>query len=141
MGQEGTSGEPGHLPVTVDGQGDLFDAGCPTRHLLDRVGSKWTVMVVLLLAEADSVRFSALRRQMAGVSQKMLSQTLRQLGSDGLVSRRVDGTVSPPTVHYALTPLGSTLVPVLGALKQWAEDHMGEVDASLRGPGSGTGGA
>lgn len=132
-GQEGTSTKPGHPRVGPRRQGDLFDAACPTRHLLDRVGSKWTVMVVLLLAEADEVRFSVLRRGMPGVSQKMLSQTLRHLEHDGLVVRRVDAVASPPAVYYALTPLGSTLVPTLAELKRWAEEHMGEVEASSAG--------
>jgi DNA-binding HxlR family transcriptional regulator len=85
-------------------------------------------MAVLLLSEASDMRFSELRRAMAGVSQKMLSQTLRQLGRDGLASRRVDADITPPAVHYALTPLGRSLVPPLAALRSWAEENMREVD-------------
>lgn len=125
--EEGTSAKQGHSEETSP-RGDLFDPTCPTRGLLDRVGSKWTVMTVLLLAEASDLRFSELRRAMAGVSQKMLSQTLRQLARDGLVSRRVDADITPPAVHYALTPLGRSLVPALTALRSWAEEHMREVD-------------
>lgn len=125
--QEGTCTEHGDSEVTTR-RGDLFDATCPTRMLLDRVGSKWTVMIVLLLANSEEARFSNLRRGMAGVSQKMLSQTLRQLEGDGLVSRRVDPAMSPPAVFYALTPLGRSLVPSLAALKSWAEEHMYAVE-------------
>ncbi|AGL16756.1 helix-turn-helix domain-containing protein [Actinoplanes sp. N902-109] len=102
---------------------------CPTRELLDRVGSKWTVMIVLLLADLGERRFGELRRRMPGVSQKMLTQTLRQLQDDGLVSRRVEPS-SPPAVHYELTRLGGTLVGPLRALKQWAEDNMTQVKAA-----------
>jgi DNA-binding HxlR family transcriptional regulator len=126
-GEEGTLAKPGHLRETAL-KGDLFDPTCPTRGLLDRMGSKWTVMIVLLLSDQSELRFSELRRAMSGVSQKMLSQTLRQLGRDGLVNRRVDPDITPPAVHYALTPLGRSLVPPLAALRTWAEEHMREVD-------------
>ncbi|SIR63966.1 winged helix-turn-helix transcriptional regulator [Williamsia sterculiae] len=125
--QDSTSATPGHLEVTTDARGDLYDTRCPTRELLDRVGSKWTVMVVLRLAEVDTLRFAELRRSAPGVSQKMLTQTLRRLETDGLVARRVE-PVSPPAVHYSLTDLGRTLVPALTALKEWAETHMRTVD-------------
>lgn len=114
-------------------RGDLFDPGCPTRRLLDRLGTKWVSMVVKLLAEAapEEVRFAELRRRMPGVSQKMLSVTLRDLTRDGLVARRVEPTV-PPRVHYRLTELGASLEEPLAALRSWAQDHMAEIDASRR---------
>ena len=127
--QEGTSSTRRHSEVTVSRRGDLYAAACPPRPLLDRVGSKWTVMIVLLLADAGEVRFAALRRQMPGVSQKMLTQTLRQLENDGLASRRVQPS-SPPAVYYTLTRLGVTLVTPLRALKQWAEENMSHVEAA-----------
>jgi DNA-binding HxlR family transcriptional regulator len=126
-------------------RGDLFDPACPTRQLLDRVGTKWTAMVVKLLADAGGdagrdvgvdtgadtgageLRFAELERRMPGVSHKMLSQTLRTLGDDGLVRRRVEGTV-PPRVFYSLTPLGRSLSTPLALLREWAEEHMAEVD-------------
>ncbi|MBZ6130504.1 MULTISPECIES: winged helix-turn-helix transcriptional regulator [Streptomyces] len=110
-------------------RGDLFDPQCPTRRLLDRIGTKWTSMAVKVLAEAspDEVRFAELQRRMAGVSQKMLSVTLQGLTRDGLVDRRVEATV-PPRVYYSLTPLGLTLDEPLAALREWAEAHMAEVD-------------
>lgn len=115
----------------VDRRGDLFDPACPTRRLLDRIGTKWVSMVVKLLAEADpaEVRFAELRRRMPGVSQKMLSVTLQQLTSDGLVARRVEPTV-PPKVHYRLTDLGLSLEVPLSALRVWAEEHMATIDRS-----------
>ncbi|MFH9089445.1 transcriptional regulator [Streptomyces sp. Ru62] len=110
-------------------RGDLFDPACPTRRLLDRIGTKWTSMVVKVLAEAapGEVRFAELLRRMPGVSQKMLSVTLRNLVRDGLVARRVEATV-PPAVHYRLTELGLSLETVLAAVRNWAEEHMAEVD-------------
>jgi DNA-binding HxlR family transcriptional regulator len=110
-------------------RGDLFDPACPTRRLLDRIGTKWTSMVVKVLADAgpDEVRFAELQRRMPGVSQKMLSVTLRSLTCDGLVARRVEPTV-PPKVHYRLTDLGRSLEVPLAALRSWAEENMPVID-------------
>lgn len=110
-------------------RGDLFDPACPTRRLLDRIGTKWVSMAVKVLsdAEPDAVRFAELRRRMPGVSQKMLSQTLRGLVADGLVHRRVEPTV-PPAVRYGLTALGRSLGEPLATLRTWAEANMGEID-------------
>jgi DNA-binding HxlR family transcriptional regulator len=119
--------------LSDDARGDLFDPACPTRELLDRVGSKWTSMAVKVLAEAapQEVRFAELRRRMPGVSQKMLSTTLRGLVADGLAGRRVEPTV-PPRVHYSLTPLGLSLEEPLAMLRAWAEAHMAEIDRNNR---------
>ncbi|WP_433180467.1 winged helix-turn-helix transcriptional regulator [Actinoallomurus sp. CA-150999] len=110
-------------------RGDVFDPACPTRKLLDRIGTKWTSMLVKVLAEADpaEVRFAELRRRMPGVSQKMLSTTLHSLVRDGLVARRVEPTV-PPQVHYRLTELGLSLEVPLAVVREWAERHMPEID-------------
>ncbi|WP_242904914.1 winged helix-turn-helix transcriptional regulator [Actinomadura terrae] len=112
-------------------RGDLFDPLCPTRRLLDRIGTKWTSMAVKVLASAapGELRFAELQRRMPGVSQKMLSVTLRNLARDGLVVRRVEPTV-PPRVHYRLTDLGLSLEVVLAAVRDWAEEHMAEIDAA-----------
>jgi DNA-binding HxlR family transcriptional regulator len=120
-------------PLSDDARGDLFDPACPTRELLDRVGSKWTSMAVKLLAEAapQEIRFAELRRRMPGVSQKMLSTTLRSLVRDGLARRRVEPTV-PPRVHYSLTPLGLSLDEPLAILRAWAEEHMAEIHRANR---------
>jgi DNA-binding HxlR family transcriptional regulator len=110
-------------------RGDLFDPQCPTRRLLDRIGTKWTSMAVKVLAEAnpDEVRFAELRRRMPGVSQKMLSATLQTLTRDGLIARRVEPTV-PPRVYYQLTGLGRSLEVALAVVRAWAEEHMAEID-------------
>lgn len=86
-------------------------------------------MVVKVLADAapDEVRFAELQRRIPGISQKMLSATLRGLAKDGLVGRRVDSSV-PPGVHYRLTDLGLSLERPLSALRRWAERHMAEID-------------
>lgn len=110
-------------------RGNLFDPECPTRRLLDRIGTKWTSMAVKVLAEASpgEVRFADLRRRIPGISQKMLSVTLQSLSADGLVARRVETTV-PPSVHYSLTDLGVSLNEALAVMREWAEKHMPEVD-------------
>ena len=118
-------------------RGDVFDPLCPTRRLLDRVGGKWVVLVVTVLSRESptEVRFADLERRMPGVSHKMLSQTLQSLARDGLVTRRVEPSV-PPRVFYGLTPLGLSLDAPLQALREWAEEHMSQVDAH-RGAGPG----
>ena len=105
---------------------DPYARACPSRELLDRIGDKWTVLVLGALAGEEPRRFSALRRQVDGVSEKMLTQTLRGLERDGLVVRTVHAEV-PPRVEYALTPLGRTLREPLAAIERWATDHMAEV--------------
>jgi len=100
--------------------------------MLDRIGGKWTSMLVKLLASApDEVRFSELKRGATGISQKMLAQTLRSLERDGLVTRRVEPTV-PPRVHYALTSLGRSLETALVVVRTWAEAHMAAIDDARR---------
>ena len=107
---------------------DVYDARCPTRQALDRIADKWSALIVGLLAERPH-RFGELRRKIGGISQKMLTQTLRSLEADGLVSRRAFPTV-PVTVEYALTPLGETLVAPLASIRDWAERHIEEVSAA-----------
>lgn len=104
---------------------DVYDANCPSRLLLDRIGEKWTALIVGILAERPH-RFGQLRRRINGISHKMLTQTLRSLERDGLVSRRVEPTV-PITVEYSLTAIGRSLVQPLAALRDWAEQHAGTV--------------
>lgn len=107
---------------------DAFLAECPTRELLDVLSDKWLGLVIAALGEGP-MRHSELARRIAGVSQKMLTQTLRKLERDGLVTRTVTPSV-PVRVDYALTPLGRDLAPVLTAIKTWAEAHMDEVRAA-----------
>jgi len=109
---------------------DAFMAGCPARKLLERIGDKWVSLVLTALA-GGSQRYSDLRRRIAGVSEKMLTQTLRAMERDGLLTRTVTAGV-PVRVDYALTPLGASLLPVVAAVKAWAEAHMPEVEEAQR---------
>ena len=93
--------------------------------MLDRIGDTWTVLV-LGLFDDEPLRFNHLRRQIEGITQKMLSQTLKSLERDGLVTRTAYATV-PVTVEYAITPLGRTLRVSVDSLRQWAETHMDTV--------------
>jgi DNA-binding HxlR family transcriptional regulator len=102
-----------------------YSADCPTRQILDRVGDKWAVLILLLLRDRP-MRFNALRRAIAGISQKMLSQVLKSLERDGLVKRRAIATV-PVTVEYSMTPLGATLAIAVDPLRDWAEGNLKEV--------------
>lgn len=104
---------------------NVYDANCPTRQVLNRIADKWTVLVVTAL-ESETKRFSVLQREVGGVSQKMLTQTLRGLERDGLIKRTIYPTV-PPKVEYSLTPLGQTLVLMLDAIRTWSETHIEEV--------------
>jgi DNA-binding HxlR family transcriptional regulator len=110
---------------------DAYLAACPARRLLDRVSDKWVTLALSALADGPQ-RYSDLSRRLAGVSQKMLTQTLRSLERDGLVDRTVTPSV-PVRVDYELTPLGHTLMPLLAHIKDWAECHMDEVIAARAG--------
>ncbi|GAA1877110.1 winged helix-turn-helix transcriptional regulator [Lapillicoccus jejuensis] len=107
---------------------DAFFADCPSRQVLERLSDKWVVLCLAALSGGE-LRFSELSRRIAGVSQKMLTQTLRHLERDGLVTREVTPTV-PVTVSYALTPLGASLEQTVRAVKVWAETHLPEVHAA-----------
>ncbi len=109
-------------PVLVP---DALTLANPARNLIDRLGNKWSLLVIAVVSD-QPIRFGLLRRKIEGVSQKMLSQTLRSLERDGLVDRRVL-TARPLAVEYRLTPLGNTLAPVAITLKDWAEAHVAQV--------------
>jgi DNA-binding HxlR family transcriptional regulator len=109
---------------------NAYSADCPTRQILDRVGDKWAVLILLLLRQ-QPVRFNQLRRSIEGISQKMLSQVLKSLERDGLIRRRAIATV-PVTVEYSITPLGVTLAAAVDPLRDWAENHLKEVQTSQR---------
>jgi DNA-binding HxlR family transcriptional regulator len=116
---------------------DAFLATCPTRRLLDRISDKWMSLILVALADGPR-RYSDLSRTIAGVSQKMLTQTLRAMERDGLLTRTVTPSV-PVRVDYALTPLGAGLLPLMRAIKRWAEDNMDAVlaaRAAYDAPGS-----
>jgi DNA-binding HxlR family transcriptional regulator len=107
---------------------DVFARNSVSRQVLDLIADKWTALTICVLS-GGTKRYSELEREIEGLSQKMLTQTLRRLERDGLVERKVYPVV-PPKVEYSLTPLGETLIGVLGALCEWAEEHLGEVEAS-----------
>jgi DNA-binding HxlR family transcriptional regulator len=110
---------------------DSFLAQCPSRRLLDRISDKWVALILAALGSDGPQRYSELSRRLAGVSQKMLTQTLRSLERDGLVTRTVTPTV-PVTVTYGLTDLGLSLQQVMWGVKIWAEAHMDEVLANRK---------
>ena len=107
---------------------NAYVAACPSRQLLDSISDKWVTLVLARLA-AGPQRYSELSRHLAGVSQKMLTQTLRKLERDGMISRQVTPSV-PVRVDYQLTPLGASLHSVVQQFKNWAEDHMDDVIAA-----------
>ncbi|MEV0381153.1 helix-turn-helix domain-containing protein [Nonomuraea sp. NPDC050643] len=104
------------------------DGGRAIRAILDRICNKWTLLVVATL-DQGSVRFTDLHQQIPGISQRMLTLTLRHLERDGLVSRTVYAEV-PPRVEYALTPTGKSLIPPALALAGWAIEHVPHIEAS-----------
>jgi DNA-binding HxlR family transcriptional regulator len=108
---------------------DPFSRGCPSRDLLDQIGGKWTVLVLGELAKHGACRFNQLGKQLSGVSEKMLTQTLRALERDGLVVRTVYSAV-PVRVEYALSPLGETLREPLKALAAWSMEYVDDVLAA-----------
>jgi DNA-binding HxlR family transcriptional regulator len=135
--EEGTSKSPRHCRTTEqlpddDPRWDIHQwdtrEDCEVRQILDRVADKWSLLVIALL-EQRSMRFTELRRAIDGVSQRMLTVTLRQLERDGLVLRTVHPVV-PPRVDYELTPLGGTLHETIRALVTWTEAHQNEIAAA-----------
>lgn len=115
------------IPV-VDAELCESDRSSIVREVLNRIGDKWTLLVVRIL-ETGPQRFTALRNAIPGISQRMLTLTLRQLERDGLVSRQVFMGV-PPRVEYSLTDLGITLGPPVAALASWAIEHESEIRAN-----------
>ncbi len=107
---------------------DAYLATCPSRQLLATLSDKWVVLVLIALADGPA-RYSELRRRIAGVSQKMLTQTLRGLERDGFATRTVTATV-PVTVTYEITPLGASLTDVVAHVKCWAENNIASVTAA-----------
>lgn len=100
-----------------------FDtANCGVRNLFDRVGDKWSLMIVDILGSTGTMRYSELDHKIESISQKMLASTLKSLETDGLISRKVYPEV-PPKVEYSLTDLGQTLLPAIVMLKKWAFDN------------------
>lgn len=96
---------------------------CPVRNVIARFGNKWALLVIILLSESKVLRFNELCRQIPDVSSRVLSGTLKTLEADGLIARKVYPVV-PPKVEYRLTPIGSSLVPLITQLTEWAQTNM-----------------
>ena len=130
--EEGTSKSPTHPDGTDWECSDPFQwdtrEDCEVRQILDRIADKWSLLVIALL-EHRRLRFTELRREIDGVSQRMLTVTLRQLERDGLVHRTVHPVV-PPRVDYELTPLGASLHETVQALVTWTDAHQREIAAA-----------
>jgi DNA-binding HxlR family transcriptional regulator len=107
---------------------NAFFATCPSREVFDLIADKWAGLLLNAL-DGQPLRHGELRRRIAGISQKMLTQTLRELERNGIVARTVTAEV-PVRVDYALTPLGESLAPLLATLKLWAESHIAEIRAA-----------
>ena len=107
---------------------EIFTLNCPTQQVLDIIGNKWSVIIIYCLAY-QTRRYKQLERKIEGISQKVLTQTLRRLEKNGLVNRKVYPVV-PPQVEYSLTPLGETLVEPLALLAEWSEQNIGNIQES-----------
>ncbi|MDQ0451033.1 DNA-binding HxlR family transcriptional regulator [Brevundimonas nasdae] len=101
------------------------------REMIDRIGDKWTLLIIATLGQSEQMRFTELRDSIEGVSQKMLTKTLRQLERDGLISRKVYPVV-PPKVEYRLTPLGHSLLALVTGICSWVSTHLPEIEEARR---------
>lgn len=99
---------------------------CPVRNVISRFSGKWAMLILCVLSENDAVRFSAIGKAIPDISPKVLTETLKNLEADGLVSRRLYAEI-PPRVEYSLTPLGKSLMPVIGQLISWAIDNFDKI--------------
>lgn len=118
--------------LAPDDPGDLYADGCPCRDVLDLIGSRWSVLVIGRLEERP-YRFGELRRAVPGITQKMLTQTLRRLEEDGMVHREVLAEMRPPRVEYSLTELGQTISGPLEAIRLWTEQHLPDIRRAREG--------
>jgi DNA-binding HxlR family transcriptional regulator len=118
--------------ASPDGRFDVMAPACPTRQVVSTIGDKWTLLVLYALELGGTLRFSQLQRAVPGITQKMLTQTLRQLERDGIVSREVYPVI-PPRVDYALTDLGRSLSGVIAELRTWAYAHMDDIESAREG--------
>jgi len=116
-------------PTTRPPELEHTPANCHAREILARVGDKWSVYVIHVLGDAGTLRFNELRSRVDGISQRMLTVTLRGMERDGLVTRKVYPEV-PPRVEYALTKLGATLRQLVRGLVEWSGAHLTAVDAA-----------
>ena len=104
---------------------------CPVRNVLDRVGDKWSILIISLLGECGTLRFNQINHKIGNISQKMLTVTLKTLEADGLVLRKMYPQI-PPRVEYKLTPIGESLLPAINGLTEWAVTYMPTILESRR---------
>lgn len=104
---------------------EIFTLNCPTQQVLDIIGNKWSVIIIYCLAY-QTRRYKQLERKIEGISQKVLTQTLRKLENNGLIERKVYPVV-PPQVEYSLTALGETLIEPLSLLAEWSEQNVSKI--------------
>ncbi|TNE79953.1 MAG: transcriptional regulator [Bacteroidetes bacterium] len=115
--------EAGNLKIYADVE------NCPVRNVLDRIGDKWSMLVLLLLNQEEVLRFNELHKIIESISQKMLSTTLKSLEADGLIERKVYAVI-PPKVEYRLTDRGQSLMPHVLSLVDWANSNLGAIKES-----------
>ncbi|WP_099704956.1 MULTISPECIES: winged helix-turn-helix transcriptional regulator [unclassified Erwinia] len=113
------------LPAGKPGKGELLNADCPSREVLKRLTGRWSLLVLIALKQ-ETLRFSALRRRIGGVSERMLAQTLRHMEEDGFIQRTAYEVV-PPHVEYHLTPLGREAESRIAVLADWLENNLGRI--------------
>ena len=116
--------------LATENNWDIFNKNCPTRMVLDRIADKWTVLVVNALKN-ETKRFGELKKEIDGISQKMLTKTLKGMERDGLIKRKAYPTI-PPKVEYSLTDLGRTLVEMLQNIRFWAENNIEQIIKSQK---------
>jgi len=119
----------GKAPFKQPPELEYTPVNCHAREMLVRIGDKWSVYIIHVLGAAGTLRFNELRSRVAGISQRMLTVTLRGMERDGLIVRKVYPEV-PPRVEYSLTELGATLRQLVRGLVKWSEAHLAEVDAA-----------
>lgn len=115
------------MPAASEPFDPVYRADCPSRAILDQIADKWSMLVLQVLREPR--RFNAIKKRLDGVTQRVLTQTLRRLERNGMVERRILGG-SPPGVEYSLTPLGQSLQQPFGALYDWTVDHMETIQSA-----------
>lgn len=122
---------PASQPVAEQLPANVLDQNCPSRTVLRHLTDRWTPLIVTVLADGKPVRFKDLKSTIQGVSPKVLTETLRSMERDGLLTRHITASV-PPRVDYQLTDLGLTTVEPLTAVRLWAEAHLEEVQANRK---------
>ncbi|WP_295732469.1 helix-turn-helix domain-containing protein [uncultured Muribaculum sp.] len=117
------------LPLEENLKKYACTASCPVRNVISRFSGKWAMLILCVLAENEATRFNAIGKAIPDISPKVLSETLKNLESCGLIARRIYAEV-PPKVEYSLSPVGHSLMPHVNALVGWAMEHFGDISRS-----------